>query len=253
MANILVCFEFCSLDCLDDMDFSECVVCNRLCHHSCVDDRYLTKNKHGFLCSDKCFMQLMPFCKFSNSVLAKSAVIEPSQIENKNTNPIIMPKRNVAKQHVSYDRFLDIQCSYLSPNDLCTSNTDIDFSIFHNNVRSLNKNFSSVMDIFNHCNELPHVLAITETKLNDNCTAPTLAGYEFEGFNSSSNSGGVGAYITNKLDYNVRNDLKMCLPHCEDMWLNIKLSNGNTIVVGIIYRHPGHNYTNFTDKLCDNK
>lgn len=47
-----------------------------------------------------------------------------------------------------------------------------DLVVFHNNVRSLNKNFNSIGDIFQNCNVFPDVLAITETKLDWKVYAP---------------------------------------------------------------------------------
>jgi len=79
-----------------------------------------------------------------------------------------------------------------------------------------------------------------------------MDGYDFEFLNSSSNAGGVGAYIAQDINYTTRDDLRLNLPHCEDLWLNVPLANGKPIIVGIIYRHPGHKYDNFTNKLCFN-
>ena len=118
------------------------------------------------------------------------------------------------------------------------------------------KNFDSLCDIFHNCSSLPDILALSETRLSCNKNVPTLDNYNFECINSSSAAGGVGAYISERLTYSVRNDLSLNLNHCEDLWLNVTLNDNDPslskrcIVVGIIYRHPGHNYETFTKKLC---
>ena len=77
-----------------------------------------------------------------------------------------------------FNPFLEINCSYKNPNELNSEtfakNHPTYLVIFHNNVRSLNKNFKSIGDIFQNCDKFPDVLAITETKLNGNVYAPNL-------------------------------------------------------------------------------
>ena len=65
------------------------------------------------------------------------------------------------------DHFYDINCSYLNPNELGDNHLgrrNSELSIFQANVRSLNANLDSICDVFQNCEQLPDVLAITETK-----------------------------------------------------------------------------------------
>ena len=59
----------------------------------------------------------------------------------------------------------------------------------------------------------------------------------------------------------MRDDLGMGFDNCEDLWLEItsptsitktKFQGIHNLVVGIIYRHPGSQYTEFGEKLCNN-
>ena len=40
--------------------------------------------------------------------------------------------------------------------------------------------------------------------------------------------GGVGAYLSNQLDYDIRDDLSMNYHGAEDLWLNVKLKKNQS-------------------------
>ena len=86
---------------------------------------------------------------------------------------------------VPMDHFYNINCSYLSPNELEDAHLGCvksELSVFQGNVRSLNANFDAIGDIFQNCQRLPDVLAITESKLSKkNDDEPPMPGYRFEG------------------------------------------------------------------------
>ena len=70
-------------------------------------------------------------------------------------------------KHVPIDHFYDINCTYLSPNELEDAHlgsAKSELSIFQGNVRSLNANFDAISDVFQNYQRLPDVLAITESK-----------------------------------------------------------------------------------------
>ena len=59
------------------------------------------------------------------------------------------------------------------------------------------------------------------------------------------------------MDYSVRSDLALDAHHCEDIWVDIKVDHpdkgsnkSKNLVIGVIYRHPGHKYEFFCNKLC---
>ena len=112
------------------------------------------------------------------------------------------------------------------------------------------------MPAIQNCSFLPSILALSETKLNDESTVPPLTGYTFTNVNSPTTSGGVGFYVSDTLKYSVRPDLSLNIDACEDLWIEVfpELHNSSNfnknIVVGVIYRHPGHKYDIFNEKLC---
>ena len=104
---------------------------------------------------------------------------------------------------------------------------------------------------------MPDVLGISETRIDDDSYLVEVEGYEFESCESPTAAGGVGIYIRKNLQYDVRDDLSLDDEKCEDKWVEIHLGNPNKhqkdtekIVIGIIYRHPGNNFTSFQEKLC---
>jgi len=265
----------CDFDCLDNMKHVQCVVCDNYYHKECTDlsdDEYqlIKKKSRKYICCDKCYNRLLPFSHGKLSTLVQSEIfvnsIKSYHTVNVNAsddlihhNPPTDSSFIDPNKFVTYDKFLDINCDFLNPNDFNDEHLGdklFDLSIFHNNIRSLSKNFDSLCDIFHNCSSLPDILALSETRLSCNKNIPTLDNYNFECVNSPSAAGGVGAYISDRLTYSVRNDLSLNLSHCEDLWLNITLNDNDSslskkcIVVGIIFRHPGHNYETFTKKLC---
>ena len=67
------------------------------------------------------------------------------------------------------------------------------FSIMHCNICSLTKNLSLLQDILLTMKETPNVIAISETKLNENRRMNIdIPGYTFLDTNSKSAAGGVG-------------------------------------------------------------
>ena len=161
---------------------------------------------------------------------------------------------------VYFDQFLELNCSFLCPTEL---SDDIvgkelaDFGVFHNNIRSINKNLHKIDEVFQNCPRLPPVLAFSETNINENSTIPALPGYSFEHVDSSSSAGGVGLFVSDKLKYSLRNDISLQVKNCEDVWIEISIDSqsekakSHNIIIGVIYRHPGHKYDIFSDKLCN--
>ena len=178
----------------------------------------------------------------------------------KEVDPKTSKRKQKPTKRVPIDHFYDINCSYLNPNEFDDSylgDDKSDLTIFQGNVRSLNANIDSVSDIFDNCQKLPDILAITETKLKKGVDAPKIDDYDFKRTDTSTDFGGVGIYLSNKLDYSVRSDLNLGAHHCEDIWVDIEMKQSGKnagikhFVIGVIYRHPGHKYDSFCTKLCN--
>ena len=157
-----------------------------------------------FFCSKRCEVRSLPFSFFSgdinpddeepskcSTVVQNKAMVIPSTTEiandnspivNNGANPVInknvkgskntLPlgekiKKAKSSKSVYFDKFLEIQCSYLNPNNLddqFMSRDNSEFVAFHNNVRSMNANFDKVHDIFKNCSRKPDILAFSDTQ-----------------------------------------------------------------------------------------
>ena len=104
------------------------------------------------------------------------------------------------------------------------ASTNSSATIFHNNLRSLNKNMDSILETFQNCQTSPDIVAFSETRLNGSSDIPGMKGYHpFEGVHSPTAAGGVGAYISNKINFSIRNDLALNLTGCEDIFEGLTL------------------------------
>ena len=258
----------CKRDCVDQIACISCSVCQKWFHHSCTNLTNKEFYNYYFFCSSACEMCLYPFNSCSFDVLVKEEICSVVKsklndpVQPKNTSGAPRPKVET-KTKVNYNPFIDINCSYLKPKDLKNDLFGKDnsgFSIFHNNVRSVNKNLMDVKEIFRKCDVIPTIIAITETKHNSSTALPEMTGYDFENINSCTSAGGVGIFILKKFDYSIRNDLKLGVRECEDIWVEIKLNENSDnkkkksqcIIVGLIYRHPKPQYAEFSDALEKN-
>ena len=87
----------------------------------------------------------------------------------------------------------------------------------------------------------PDILAVTETKLDENSTVNIeIPGYNFFHTDSNSAAGGAGIYVSNSYNAHVRPDLKLNLDLAESCWIEVDpgIKHKNPIVIGCIYRHP---------------
>ena len=119
--------------------------------------------------------------------------------------------------------------------------------LLHSNIRSIQKNFSKLYQLLCDISVPPDFIALTETWVTKTSHfKPNLPGYNFISSPSTSNrSGGVAFFLKERLQYQIRSDLNFSCINCENLWVEIHQSNNKTAIVGIIYCHPGYNYTDF--------
>ena len=137
-----------------------------------------------------------------------------------------------------------IHSRYFSPqgfkeqNKYVIENDDNSFSIFHNNLISLNKNFenlqSSILDElgFNF-----KIIGITETKTNDSNSESaefSLPGYESEFVPTPLAFGGFGMFIDETLHYTILE--KTSNEAFKALRVELSFASKKNIICGIIYR-----------------
>ena len=113
-------------------------------------------------------------------------------------------------------------------------------SFLHLNIRNLSRNIDSLTNMMTEINTKFSVNGISETWLQDISHAVDIDGYNFvHNHRSDRTGGGVGHYLTSKLVYKTRNDLKLLDRQCaESLFIEICRPKEKSVIVGIIYRHP---------------
>ena len=119
----------CSYDCLDGMDCLQCDVCDEWFHTECRYGRFagdndgftahevIVDNNYEAICSERCYMQLMPFSGFRYGTLVKTDIFMPQTNKAASFRKFLAkPNLDLAsKTHpnefVKLDKFLDINCS----------------------------------------------------------------------------------------------------------------------------------------------
>lgn len=143
----------------------------------------------------------------------------------------------------------DIESKYYSVKQMGShfqSSKQKAISILHCNTRSLAKNLTLLNDILLTINETPSIIAISETKLNENTqTNISIQGYIYLGTNSKTAAGGVGFYVREHLNYTIRFDLELNIDGVESCWIELKRERQKSIVVGCVYRHPTNDLNQF--------
>ena len=121
---------------------------------------------------------------------------------------------------------------------LSKAEIDTSFSVFHNNVVSLNCNLENLQTHILH--ELDfhfNIIGVSETKItnanSELCTAK-IPGYSFEYAPTPLSSGGVGLFIDESLNYRILE--KISNEAFQALWAEITFENKKTVICGIFYR-----------------
>ena len=130
-------------------------------------------------------------------------------------------------------------------------------SVIHVNIRSLAKNFYKLEELLNEMQVQPDIIAATETWLEPSrIKTVTLPGYNFfhtDALTASPNGTGlakrVGIYIKASINATVRDQFRLELPGCEDLWIELPLKNGKQCYISVIYKHPKTNILDFQTHL----
>ena len=128
------------------------------------------------------------------------------------------------------------------------------FSMMHFNIRSINKHFEELqMFLRNSSTKSFSVIGLTETWLSSNTNLPyAIDGYELIVNNRLDRSGGgVALYISHSFDFLIREDLNIMNNSLESLFVEISIPYSKNIIIGVIYRPPNTNPTDFLSQLAD--
>ena len=120
----------------------------------------------------------------------------------------------------------------------------------HANIRSLHKNFDSLIDFCESLSAKPDIICLTETKLQDIPYANiNIPNYNFYYSPTPANAGGVAMYISSR--FVVLNLYTQFLKTemCEDMFVELRSQDGIQYICGTVNRHPKCNFKIFNANL----
>ena len=130
---------------------------------------------------------------------------------------------------------------------------NINFSLFHMNVRSLNKNSEELCQFLGSLSHNFDVLVLSEVwACNITLYSNLLPGYSFYyDLPLASDVGGVGLYVKSSLSHCINDMYKIpSSSDCpvENLWVEVT-KGSNRYIIGGLYRHPGYKINNFIGKL----
>ena len=162
-------------------------------------------------------------------------------------------------------KFQNLDSPYYTLEELITFSKEISenmFSIFHLNIRSVNKNFENLKNLLQEIKHDFKVIILSESWLKDeNANQNSL--YQIPNYipihqirKGSSKGGGVSIYIHKTLNYKLRCDKSICNPDIEALTIEIIEENKKNLIITVIYRPPRGDEKNFRKeykKLIENK
>ena len=125
-------------------------------------------------------------------------------------------------------------------------------SMIHFNTRSLPKNLHKIEELLHLLKFKPDILAISESKLNNNnLNQALLNNYHMLCTNSLSSSGGVAIFIADNIKFNKLDEFSIANDNAETLFVEIDTpGKSKNLVIGTIYRHPAANFHTFQEELC---
>ena len=128
------------------------------------------------------------------------------------------------------------------------------FSIFHQNIHSIQKHIEELKTILQMLNYKFNVLAISESKLQKG--RKLIIDISIEGYQSplsvptEAAKGGVLLYVSDELNYKPRNDLNIYQSKgTESIFVEVINKNKANDIIGVIYRHPSMCPNDFNDNF----
>ena len=122
-------------------------------------------------------------------------------------------------------------------------------SLFHINACSLNKNFDGLQYLLSCTKKIFDIIAVSKTRITRNVYVLNnlnLNNYSFEFTPAENCAGDTLLYIAKHLSYKCRNDLNIYKKNeLESTFMEIVNPKKLNIIVGVIYRHPSMDLTDF--------
>ena len=253
----------------------QCFNCNEHFHAKCISKNFKITDYNFWLCFN-CRQDIFPYINLTDSELLNltfnsnteclcSSFISKTKLD-------LLPKLELTETtskipflfdvDADHNMPLNLNFKYYSVHDFHSDNeinnyTSSDaFSMLHCNTSSISANFDALNQLLCDLNHSFSIIGLSETKLKvdkENLSNISLRGYTFLSNPSLTNAGGVGLYVKNNLNFNLREDLNSInTVEFESIWIEVEMNNKN-LICGVIYRHPSNsnneaflNYLNST-------
>ena len=262
----------------DDHPALLCPYCNVWSHSKCNDIKGKEYKKHQKnedepFCCQKCFENI-PFNNLNANEFisfAKFDVIETRNGSNVKLTPtasqqlIIDKLNNLITQantrviHDDDDNDYDgpdfdqpLSCSYYSCEDFVKAQFEShkNFSILHINIHSIQRHIEELRVVLDSINYQFDVIAISESKLKgDPQIDISISGFHTPYWKfTEAEKGGTILYVSDKLNFKPRKDLEIYISkELESSFIEIVNAKSSNDIVGVIYRHPKMNTTDFIE------
>ena len=125
------------------------------------------------------------------------------------------------------------------------------YLFFHMNVCSITKNFDDFSILLSDLYISFDILAITKTRIKKDSSSPVnlqLSNYLTEHTPTELSGGGTLLYISKRLSYQLRNDLRTYDPRkIKSIFIDIICSKSTNVIVGCLCKHPTLPINDFTN------
>jgi len=201
-------------------------------------------------------LSIMPFFNITNRELFQDVLFELESVKEnicENTvfyNNLISTSNNDLLKQLQFAYCTDTEFNNL----LCSKDVrNIELSIFHLNIRSLNRNHRGLIHLLQLIDHNFDVIVLSEIwKYNLEFYRSILKSYIFYYVEpQNSNVGGVGMFIKNKFNCVELNNFNLpstSTAMVESLWLELTCDS-KKYIVGAIYRHPNKNIRDFHTHL----
>ena len=131
-----------------------------------------------------------------------------------------------------------------------------DLSVIHLNISYLPLQIDELNCFLSFLRVKFDIISISEYRIRKSNTLITnieIPGYNIEQTPSESQAGGCLLYISDKIPYKSRNDLKLyCPKQLESVFIEIVLFNEPSQIIGTIYKYPSMNASSFNNDHIKN-
>ena len=253
----------------------ECIHCNLWSHTKCnyIDIKqyreYQLNPTLSFYCM-KCKEDTIPFMRLNDyefdSVITNGETypknnikftnftpsLSQQQMFNKLNNEIEEYNTRVMNEENESDYNHPITCNYYGVDEFinCKFNSSKNFSILHLNIHSIQLHIDELKSLLKMIDHNFDIIAISESKIkNDPTVNIEISGYKPPCITKTeAEKGGTMIYVANGINFKPRKDLEIYQSkELESTFIEIINPKESNEIIGVIYRHPNMDTTQFTD------